>query len=276
MESIQPKLFVATPMYGGQCFGSYAQGILNTSTLMRDNGIQCAFSFLFNESLITRARNSLAHAFLKTDSTHLMFIDADIAFNPADILLMLKADVDVICGIYPKKEINWQGVSNAVHSGVPVDQLRHHTGAFVVNLLNNQQSATVRADTPVEIMNGGTGFMLIKRQVFEKLKRKVPVYHNDVPDVKGVFTYGEPIYEFFSTSIEKESKRLLSEDYHFCQVWRKHGGKVHAAPWVKLSHIGTYFFEGHLIQVPDAPEAPKKTPRKAGKRETTRRKEGIR
>ena len=93
------KLFIASPMYGGLCYGYYAQSLMTLQNMLRDNRVDMACSFLFNESLIQRARNALVHGFLKTDFTHLMFIDADIHFNPADVLPMLLADKPVICSI---------------------------------------------------------------------------------------------------------------------------------------------------------------------------------
>ena len=241
------KLFVSTPMYGGQCTGFYAQSLIQLNNLIKNSGNDCIMSFMFNESLITRARNALAHNFLKTDCSHLMFIDADIRFNPADIPPMIEADKDIICGVYPKKEINWHGVKAALERGVSVDELKHHTGSFVVNLVEYSGSVTVPINQPVEIWNGGTGFMLIKRQVFEQLADKVPSYINDVTDLSGSIKADE-IKEYFATSIEDGTRRLLSEDYHFCNVWRQNGGKVWAAPWAQLSHIGTYCFEGQLLQ----------------------------
>lgn len=243
------KVFICTPMYGGQCFGFYTQSLLQLNNLFRDNNISSMMSFMFNESLITRARNALAHQFLKTDCTHLFFIDADIRFNAADVLPMLAADKDIICGIYPKKEINWHGVKNALDAGVEVDQLKHHTGSFVVNLVGYSGSVTVPINEPVEIWNGGTGFMIIKREVFEKLADTVPAYTNDVNDLAGNLK-AEEIKEYFATSIEPGTNRLLSEDYHFCRIWREAGGQIFAAPWAHLSHIGSYVFEGALTPAP--------------------------
>lgn len=234
-------------MYGGQCFGFYNQSLIQLNNLLRNSGSECVVSFMFNESLITRARNALAHNFLKTDCTHLMFIDADIRFNPGDIPPMVDADKEIICGIYPKKEINWHTVKAAVERGVPVDQLKYHTGSFVVNLVKYSATVTVPINQPVEIWNGGTGFMLIKRKVFEQLADMVPAYINDVTDLSGSIK-DEWIKEYFATSIEEGTNRLLSEDYHFCNIWRQAGGKVWAAPWVQLAHIGTYAFEGQLLQ----------------------------
>jgi len=248
MEKQNPSVFIATPMYGGMCAGYYTQSLLQLSDLLKQNGIGNTFSFMFNESLITRARNALTNAFLKhSDSTHLLFIDADIHFDPQDVLRLLSEDKDIICGIYPKKEINWATVKRAVDAGVPEHELKHHTGSFVVNLVGYVGEVTVPINEPVEIYNGGTGFMLIKREVFERMKDQLPYYLNDVSDLGGTMQQQEPITEYFATSIEPETGRLLSEDYHFCYNWRKFGGKVYAAPYCRLSHIGTYAFDGKLI-----------------------------
>ena len=242
----KPKIFVATPMYGGMCAGFYTQAIIQLLTTCQANGVDVEYSFMFNESLITRARNSLTHTFMQTDCSHLMFIDADIKFRAEDVIHMIRADKDILCGIYPKKEINWHSVKAAMDRGVPFDQLKSHTGSFVVNLVNYVGEVTVPVGEPVEIFNGGTGFMLIKRSVFDKLGELVPSYSNDVVDLGGKMQHSEPIKEFFTTSIEPGTNRLLSEDYHFCRIWRESGGQVHAAPWCQLSHIGTYAFEGQL------------------------------
>ena len=244
------KVFVATPMYGGMCAGYYVQSVMQMQNIFSQQGIETQYSFMFNESLITRARNALTATFLKTDCTHLMFIDADIKFDPNAILAMLEVDKDIICGIYPKKEINWESVKQAMDAGVPNDRLKHHTGSFVVNLVDYQGEVTVPVNQPVVIFNGGTGFMLIKRTVFERLADKVPSYSNDVGDLSGQLNHAEMIHEYFATSIEPETNRLLSEDYHFCRIWRMNGGKVYAAPWAQLSHIGTYAFEGQLVGAP--------------------------
>lgn len=244
------KVFIATPMYGGQCFGYFAQSLMTLQNTLRDNKIDVAMSFLFNESLIQRARNALAHGFLKSDFTHLMFIDADIRFNPADVLPMLLADKPIICGIYPKKEINWDMIHKAAMAGVPAKDLRKYSGSFVVNLVGYAGEAQVQLDQPVEIWNGGTGFMLIKREVLEQLRDKVPSYINDTHDLGGNIGH-ERISEFFATSIEPTGERLLSEDYHFCREWReKCGGTVWAAPWAQLAHVGTHMFDGTLMPAP--------------------------
>lgn len=245
----KPIVFLATPMYGGMCTGTYTGALMQTPITFSQAGIQLYYSYMMNESLITRARNSLAYDFLASNATHLMFVDADIGFNPKDIVSMVQRDVDIICGLYPKKEIHWARVASAVQNGVQPDQLKDHTGTFVVNLVGSEKQE-VKVDELMEIQNGGTGFMLIKREVFESLADKVPEYNNDMYLATDTERKPKVIKEYFATSIDPESNnRLLSEDYHFCKLARKHGFKVHAAPWVQLSHTGTYIFSGALQRV---------------------------
>ena len=242
----KPHIFLATPCYGGMCTGFFTQSLITTAKVLTENNIDLSVSFLFNESLIQRGRNLLAHQFMQNEAaTHLMFIDADIKFNPADIVHMLRADKDIICGIYPKKEINWYAVEKAVKEGVPVDQLKNKTGSMVVNLVGYEGEVTVPAGEPIEIWNGGTGFMLIKKEVMMQLKEVLPSYVNDVRVLSGEVT--DRITEYFACAIEPGIERLLSEDYYFCWKAREHGIKIHAAPWVHLGHFGSYLFEGGLM-----------------------------
>jgi len=245
-EEKKPHVFLATPMYGGQCTGFFTQSLITTAKVLTENNIELSVSFLFNESLIQRGRNLLAHQFMQNEAaTHLMFIDADIKFNPADIVHMLRADKDIICGIYPKKEINWYTVEKAVKEGVPVEQLKNKTGSMVVNLVGYEGEVTVPAHEPIEIWNGGTGFMLIKKEVMMQLKEVLPSYVNDVRVLSG--QVNDRITEYFACAIEPGIERLLSEDYYFCWKAREHGIKIHAAPWVYLGHFGSYLFEGGLM-----------------------------
>jgi len=246
---LNKHIFIATPMYGGQCFGNYHTSMILMQKTLLSIGVAYTQSAMFNESLIQRARNGLAHAFMQTECTHLMFIDADIAWNPEQFPPMLAADKDIICGIYPKKEISWPSVRQAIAAGVPDEQLKHHTGSFVVNLANHATSVTAPMNEPLEIMNGGTGFMLIKREVFETLQQTVATYKNNVTDLGGNL-HPEMFYEYFGVSIDPDTNVLLSEDYYFCTIARKAGFKVYAAPWVDLSHNGFYSFEGRLVQSP--------------------------
>jgi hypothetical protein len=252
MTEQAPHVFVATPMYGGLAHAKFIESCMMFMNAARDNGISVTFAFMGNESLITRARNALANGFLKSPCTHLFFVDADIGFRPMDAIRMVQADCDIIAGVYPKKDINWPQVARAVRDGVPDADLYHHTGDFVINVDNAPPGGfTVPTDKPFPVRNAGTGLMLIKRRVFEILKDHVPSYTNNMTTQnKSLKVEADKIHEYFATSIDPEHNVLLSEDYHFCQVWKKAGGEVHIAPWCDLTHNGTYEFSGHFARKP--------------------------
>lgn len=243
------KIFVCTPMYGGQANGLYVKSILDLQGLFTHYGIESRFSFLFNESLITRARNYLVDEFLRTDFTHLLFIDSDIGFDPNDVLAMIAIDKDIIGGPYPKKSINWRNVFKAATkpNAVP-ENLEKVTGEYVFNPVPGTTNFDVRE--PLEVLEIGTGFMLIKRDVFGKFKEEYP--HLEYrPDHGGQanFDGSRMIHAYFDTVIDPDTQRYLSEDYMFCQYWRNIGGKVYLCPWMKTSHVGTYAFNGDMNAV---------------------------
>lgn len=242
-----PNIFLATPMYGGQCYGPYAQSVFDLHLACMRRQWILNFSYLYGDALITRARNTLTYLFMNQNFTHLLFIDADIKFNPEEILAMVEADVDVICGIYPKKKINWQSVSRAAKNGIAPENLKEYAGEFVLNLVDYAETTQVQYDKPFEIMTGGTGCMLIKKEVFEKLSKVTPSYQRDPDNPVGRPDWPNKIYNFFNVSVCPKTNRMLSEDWHFCLEWRKIGGKIYGAPWVKLTHVGANFFEGNIL-----------------------------
>ena len=244
VEQKRPSLMIATPMYGGMCTGHYVQGLLLTMQKMREIGINVAWCQIMNESLITRARNELTRVFLDSDHDYLMFIDADIGFDSEAIAQLMLADKDICCGIYPKKEVNWDSVNKAAQEGK--EGLADYAGAFVFNMIGGDAESDESGC--IEVRHGGTGFMLIKRGVFEYLKPHVPTYRVNSFQNPETGEYDKPLtHEFFATSIDA-SGALLSEDYHFCELWREHGGKIHAHPFIKLNHVGTYIFGGDILK----------------------------
>jgi len=251
------KLFIATPMYGGMNHGLYMKSCLDLQTVMMKYNIEVKFSFLFNESLITRARNYLVDEFLRTDYTHMMFIDSDIHFDPNDVIALLALDKDVIGGPYPKKSINWGNIAETARRNPDLNpkELENLVGEYVFNVVKGTQQFQV--SEPLEVMEIGTGHMMIKRQVFEKLAEAFPNIRYK-PDHVGQahFDGSRYIHAYFDTVIDTAdsyigggSDRYLSEDYMFCQMWRKIGGQVWLCPWMKTQHIGTYAFTGNMPAV---------------------------
>lgn len=228
-------LNIATPMYGGLCTTGYTKSFALLLNHLSALGVRVSFNFLDKESLITRARNDLVYLFLNSDATHLIFIDADITFNPLDVMRMLLEDKDILCGVYPKKEIDWdrvkQGVKNNWHLPTIASEYAFNSIDEEPILLN------FNSDKVVEVKEAATGFMLIKREVFDKLKSKVNTYISNYS-----YNKGNIIYEYFYTCIDKQLGILLSEDYAFCSLWRDNGGEIYVAPWVRLQHTGTHTY----------------------------------
>lgn len=248
------KLFVATPMYGGMAHGMYVKACLDLQGLLSKYDVDVKFSFLFNESLITRARNYLVDEFLRSDCTHLLFIDSDIHYNPQDVVALMALDKDVIGAPYPKKSINWRNVVDAIRKNpeLEADQIENLVGEYVFNVVRGTKQFSVTE--PLEVLEIGTGMMMIKRQVFEKLAEAFPMIHYK-PDHVGQTNFDGTryIHAYFDTVIDSAnsitgggSDRYLSEDYMFCQMWRKIDGKIHLCPWMKTQHIGTYAFTGNM------------------------------
>ena len=251
------KLFVATPMYGGMAHGLYMKSALDLQSTMSKYSIETKFSFLFNESLITRARNYLVDEFLRTDFTHLLFIDSDIHYNPQDVIALLALDKDVIGGPYPKKSINWNNIATAArnHPEMEPKELETLVGEYVFNVVKGTQQFQVTE--PLEVMEIGTGFMMVKREVFSKMAVQYPTIRYK-PDHVGQanFDGSRYIHAYFDTVIDSVdsitgggSERYLSEDYMFCQMWRKMSGEIYLCPWMKTQHIGSYAFTGNMPAV---------------------------
>jgi hypothetical protein len=174
------KIFLATPMYGGQCAGMFAKSVSDLTGLCVNHGIELKHYFLFNESLITRARNYCVDEFLRSDSNHMLFIDSDIGFNANDVITMLAmmsddGPYDIITAPYPKKCISWEKVVAAVNKGLADETpniLENFVGDYVFNPKNG--TGTIQLSEPCEILEGGTGFMMMHRRIFEKFKSHFP------------------------------------------------------------------------------------------------------
>jgi hypothetical protein len=263
-ELRKKKLFVATPMYGGQCAGMFAKACIDLATLCTNYGVDCRFFFIFNESLITRARNYLADEFIRAEEfTHLMFIDSDIHFDPRDVLSLLALcddDHPIIGGPYGKKCIAWEKVRQAVDAGIADEdpkELSKFVGDFVFNPVEGTKELHI--NEPVEVLETGTGFMVIQRNVFNSFKEAYPRFHYKPDHNRSEhFDGSRYIHAYFDTVIDNDiympggesgnSDRYLSEDYMFCQLSRRLGHKIYLCPWMKLGHVGTYVFDGSLAE----------------------------
>ena len=264
-ELRKKRIMVCTPMYGGMCHGMYAKSCIDLATLCANYGVECRFFYIFNESLITRARNYLVDEFLRTEGfTHLMFIDSDIHFDPRDVLSLAALcddDKPIIGGPYGKKCIAWEKIVQAVDSGIAdkdPEELSKFVGDFVFNPVQGTQE--LKINEPVNVLEIGTGFMMVQRPVFDKWREAYPQFHYKPDHNRSEQFKGDRyIHAYFDTVIDNEqympmgssnkSDRYLSEDYAFCQLARHIDIPIYLCPWMKLGHIGTYVFDGSMADL---------------------------
>jgi hypothetical protein len=210
------RVHICMPCYGGMLTESTFMSYIKWSNTCRQLGIDWTMETMTNESLISRARNTLTAKFLHNkESTHLMFIDADIGWEPWHLLVMLNAQKDVIGGLYPMKSL-------------PVK--------WCVNGFEGAEE-----DGPLqEVSKTGTGFLLIKRDVFEKLDAH-PATRPFMNDIGLPAELNPYMKTYFDTAVREN--RYYSEDWTFCENWRDLGGKVWVDKRVLLKHTGTYVFD---------------------------------
>jgi hypothetical protein len=212
----QQRVHICMPCYGGQLTESTFMSYIKWSNTCRQLGLDWTIETMTNESLISRARNTLVAKFLNNPtSTHLMFVDADIGWEPWHLLVLLNADKDVIGGLYPMKTMPVKWVVNGFEGAKEDGHLQ-------------------------EVSKTGTGFMLIKRHVFEKLNRhpSVKTFANDIGLPKDLDPH---MKTYFDTAVREN--RYYSEDWTFCENWRDFGGEVWVDKRVLLKHTGTYVFD---------------------------------
>jgi hypothetical protein len=211
------RVHICMPCYGGMLTEQTFMSFVKWSNTCRQLGIDWTVETMTNESLISRARNTLSAKFLTTPgSTHLMFIDADIGWEPWHLLALINRDVDVIGGLYPMKSLPVKWCVNGIPGVVEGD------------------------DGLVEVSKTGTGFLLIKRHVFEKLNEHPAVrpFTNDIGLPKELDPH---MKTYFDTAVREG--RYYSEDWTFCENWRDLGGKVYVDKRILLKHVGTYTFD---------------------------------
>jgi hypothetical protein len=251
------RLMIATPCYGGQCFVEYFESLMSTiNYLKHEYNIECKPVFLKNDSLITRARNNLVAKFMaQKEFTHLMFIDADITWDPRDVYKLLTSNLDIVGGIYPYKKYNWDVLKPDYYSQVlksknkfehnkeidDLDFIKHNLVRYNLNYSNNMKVK----NNVLKVKDLATGFMMLKREVFEELFECFPdlKYQDDC----GYLTEEENKYAYALFDGGVVDGRYQSEDWLFCHRWQAVGGEIFANIGIDLTHIGKNNFEGRFM-----------------------------
>ncbi len=197
-------------------------------------------------SLVTQGRQMIVSRFLKSNCSHLLFIDSDISFNYIMFERMLLADKEIILTPYPVKTFDIDKAKDLMSKGNKLD----------LNLLGNQYTLTFK-DEPnnikiengiIELGRGPAGFMLIKREVFTKLIEKYPNFIIKQPAlIDGKLIEDNSLYNFFDTFFRQEDNTYHGEDFYFCKLCTDAGIKIYGLIDEYIIHHGDYGYKGRLI-----------------------------
>jgi len=241
-------LVIGTPCYGGQITVPNFTAAIRVRDYCAKNGIRLTFSMPWGDALVTRARQTIAAYFMADPTaTHLLYIDADINYEVDQVLRLLNFDRDVCAGIYPLKRYDWELVRKRALAGEA--HLESAGLSYVIEL--NRQFETV--DGFGRVAQAGTGFLMIKRSVFEAMAEKYPELEYKAVDAQGEKSH----FAFFNCLIDEKGV-YLSEDYSFCKRWTDMGGEIWVDLRSRLNHLGPEMFFGDVARnfTPAPPKEP--------------------
>ena len=246
------KVFLGMPMYGGLLTENTMHGLLSLQQWTMANGVGLRFQSMGNESLITRARNTMVTMMLDQQdyvATHLLFIDADIGFSAENVQRLLQADKDVVCGIYPRKHIHLEKIKKILEENPEATEDEIEVKALGYNL-NFDDPLNVGVDHGYcKVNEAATGMMLVRREVFIKMQEAYPErkYESD-QIINGQSFKSDNCYDLFSVGpyMTAGQKRYLSEDYYFSRLWQECGGEIWADLASPLTHFGNRAYRGHV------------------------------
>jgi hypothetical protein len=245
------SLCILTPMYGGAAMDNFVGSFTQLAVLCTQIGVPFTWIFVRNESLIPRGRNRLVDGFLKqTESTHGIFIDADIGFDPRDVLGMMELDRDIIGAACTKKSIRWDRVQRAIKGAnreFTEDEISRIGGDFVMNFEMFQGKRTLQLGELQDMKQLGTGMLMVKREVFEEFKLAYPDRWYETPEDKA--SLPGRIHDFFRIGVNPDNRKYESEDYWFCNDCKSMGLSVTLMPWVKTDHLGAFGYKADLVAV---------------------------
>jgi hypothetical protein len=240
-KDIKPyTILVATPVHSDVSM-HYAQSLLHLQKWCFHNNVRVGFQ-LMKSSLITQGRNMCVAEFLKKGFTHLLFIDSDIAFNEGAAGRLIEANKDVISIPYPLKDMNWDKGFKMIQEGKIKSALDLKNKAFYRYPFKVPDPENIKIQNKViEVTHSPTGFMMIKREVFEKMIIAYPNLRIDQDQlVNGKVEKLGHMWNFFDTLFDPEKRTYLGEDFAFCKRWRDIGGTCHAWIGDYITHVGEH------------------------------------
>lgn len=242
---MQSHIFLATPCFGGVVTQGYMQSVCALMAAAPSAGLGLTLALLGQDALITRSRNTLVSHFMgHSGATHLLFVDADIVFEPEHVFRLLRAKKPVVAGIYPLKAYHWD---KACHERIASGEALETAGLHYVGKLMPEEQLVRQGDLATALF-AGTGFMLIERKTIQELSTAHPeTRYRRVDAYRPQAEENLEAYALFDCIIDQESGTYMSEDFTFCHRWRAHGGEIWLDTSAQLAHHGSSDFRGQPI-----------------------------
>jgi hypothetical protein len=237
-------LVVATPCFGGQVSSIYASSIFKLQSAIRaKSNLEFKVLLRDGDALITRARANLMTLFLDDPSaTHFLFVDADVGFQPNQVFRLIESGADVVAALYPIKRVNWDKAKRAIETNKP--NVPAASLDYVLEINDPDNVTVVNGFTRVRY--AGTGFLMIRRHVFEKMCAAYPSLQFFREHSVDALAGSPNRFALFECMIDPNSKTYLSEDFAFCQRWTDLGGEIWADLESRLDHVGPSVFHGDI------------------------------
>lgn len=225
MPTKSQKIFIAIPAYRGIVCPQFLDSLEATTQKLKELGIDFEIHIQQGNCYIQMARNNLAEKFMQSESTTMVFLDDDISWEPEAFVELINSPYDVTAGVYPlkTKKLQFPVLFNCDKDGVP---LCDHNGYI--------SSAGVP-----------TGFLAIKRKVFEDIKNANP--HLAFKDLNRETLELEEGFDWFPQGVR--DGRWVGEDFAFCRLWTDLGGVIAIIPDIDFCHHSTdTTYKGNLLK----------------------------
>jgi hypothetical protein len=239
------RLVIATPCFGGQVSTLYFSSMFHLQRqLYATPGIELTVQIRDGDALITRARANLVGLFLDDpQATHLLFVDADIGFDLDQVVRLINCGADVCAGVYPIKRVNWDKAGGVITAGRP--KVRSAVLDYVLEFEDPDRIVVVNGFARVRY--AGTGFLMIRRHVLEKMCQHYAALRFDREhSVADAHSVGRNRFALFECLIDAGTGVYLSEDFSFCKRWTDMGGEIWADLESRLDHVGPATFHGDV------------------------------
>jgi hypothetical protein len=237
------SLVIATPCFGGQISVQYAASLLKLQARLRSySGVNLKVRFKEGDALITRARASLISQFLDdADATHLLFVDADIGFEPEQVLRLVQCGAEVVLRFIRSSGSIGPKSNQPSRRRVPIRRLRrcHTSSKATIRMAVTAQSGFVK------VRYAGTGFLMIRRAALERMCASYPRLRYKRDHSLDAAVESEKRFALFESMIAEDGT-YLSEDFAFCKRWSDIGGEIWADLNSRLNHVGQIAFCGDL------------------------------